>query len=37
MPAVQEENLITRTASLQRTTGETSISVTVNLDGQGQY
>jgi len=37
MPAVQEETLITRTASLQRTTGETSISVTVNLDGQGQY
>jgi len=37
MPAVQEEIQMARTASLQRTTGETSISVTVNLDGQGQY
>ncbi len=35
--SVQEETKIARTASLQRTTGETSISVTVNLDGQGQY
>ena len=26
-----------RTASLERTTGETSIAVSVNLDGQGQY
>lgn len=26
-----------RTASLQRTTGETSISLSVNLDGQGKY
>ncbi len=37
VPAVREENQIARTASLQRTTGETSISVAVNLDGQGQY
>jgi imidazoleglycerol-phosphate dehydratase len=26
-----------RTATLERTTGETSVSVSVNLDGQGQY
>jgi len=36
-PSGQEENRIARTASLERTTGETSISVTVNLDGQGQH
>ena len=40
MPSVQVENQMPqryRTASLQRITGETNISVTVNLDGQGQY
>ena len=37
VPLVQEETRIARTASLERTTGETSISVTVNLDGQGQH
>ena len=26
-----------RTASLERTTGETSVSVSINLDGQGRY
>ena len=37
VPSVQEGTQMARTASLERTTGETSISVTVNLDGQGQY
>ena len=37
MPLVPEGNQISRTASLERTTGETSINVTVNLDGQGQH
>ena len=26
-----------RKASLERTTGETSVSVSINLDGQGRY
>ena len=30
-------NLDPRVASLQRKTAETSVAVTVNLDGQGQY
>ena len=37
VPSGQEENRLARTASLERTTGETSISVTVNLDGQGHH
>ena len=37
VPSARGKKQIARTASLQRTTGETSISVTVNLDGQGQY
>ena len=37
VPSVQQANQIARTASLQRATGETSISVTVNLDGEGKY
>ncbi len=37
VPSARKKKQRARTASLQRTTGETSISVTVNLDGQGQY
>ena len=32
-----EEIIASRTASLERTTGETQISLSVNLDGQGHY
>ena len=39
-PAAREDAIVQarqRTASLSRETGETNVSVTVNLDGQGRY